>query len=165
MIFFGTNDPYWTIDAAKHYINDIPGNNLLHYVPNAGHGLGKQQQAFNSLSAFLALNLANESLPVYSWSLTEKKNKINLDIKITSENIVRAVLWTSNSDSRDFRKAVWKSTDIDQNKKDKSIVKVRLKYPEQGFSAFYVDLIYLNTQGKEYSISTRAYVADKSKVL
>jgi PhoPQ-activated pathogenicity-related protein len=27
MIIFGTNDPYWTIDAVKHYINDIPRNN------------------------------------------------------------------------------------------------------------------------------------------
>lgn len=164
MIFFGTNDPYWTIDAVKHYINDIPGNNLLHYVPNAGHGLGKQKQAFNSLSAFISLNLANESLPVYSYSLTEKKSRINLDIKTTPKHLVRAVLWTSSSESRDFREALWEPTKIKLNKKDKSIIKVKLKYPKQGFRAFYVDLIYLGDHGKEYSISTRAYVTDKRQV-
>lgn len=40
MIFIGTNDEYWTIDAIKHYYDQIPGKNLIHYVPNAGHNLG-----------------------------------------------------------------------------------------------------------------------------
>src|SRR5690606_23833858 len=25
MLFMGTNDPYWVIDAVRHYIDDIPG--------------------------------------------------------------------------------------------------------------------------------------------
>ena len=78
--------------------------------------------------------------------------------------MVRAVLWTSSSESRDFREALWEPTKIKLNKKDKSIIKVKLKYPKQGFSAFYVDLIYLGDHGKEYSISTRAYVTDKRQV-
>src|SRR5690606_2824228 len=39
LIILGSNDPYWTVDAVKHYIGGIPGHNLLHYVPNAGHDL------------------------------------------------------------------------------------------------------------------------------
>ena len=40
MLFMGTNDPYWVIDNVKNYLKNIPGDNLIHYVPNAGHDLG-----------------------------------------------------------------------------------------------------------------------------
>ena len=165
MIFFGTNDPYWTIDAVKHYINDIPGNNLLHYIPNVGHDLGNKKEVLNSLSAFLSLNLSNKPLPVCTWSLKEKRNTILLTVKTTSDQFVGAVVWTSNSDNRDFRKATWRHADKNNlSRKDKSTLQVKLKYPKSGFSAFYVDLIYLDNKGKEYSISTRAYVADSKQV-
>ncbi|MDD2474910.1 MAG: PhoPQ-activated protein PqaA family protein [Dysgonamonadaceae bacterium] len=164
MIFFGTNDPYWTIDAVKHYIDDIPGNNLLHYVANAGHGLGDKKQALSALSAFFALNLANKPLPVYSWALKERWNRIHLTVKATPNQLVRGVFWTSTSNSRDFREAKWESDNIELNKRDKSKLHVKLKYPKSGFRAFYVDLIYMDDKGKEYSVSTQAYVADKNEV-
>jgi len=164
MIFIGTNDPYWTIDAVKHYINNIPGNNLLHYVANVGHDLGDKKQVLNSLSTFFALNLDNKPLPLCTWSMREKKNKIHLDVKATPDKFVRAVLWSSSSNVRDFRETLWESENVKLGKRDKSNVHVSLKYPSSGFRAFYVDLIYLNDKGKEYSISTRAYVADTKQV-
>ena len=164
MLFFGTNDPYWTIDAVKHYINDIPGDNLLHYVANAGHGLGDKKQALNALNAFFAMNLTDKSLPVYSWSVSERRNRIHLNVKTTPDNLKGAILWTSSSNSRDFRKSTWSSKKVKLSRKDKSIVNVKLRYPKRGFIAFYVDLIYLDDRGKEYSISSRAYVADSNRV-
>ena len=164
MIFFGTNDPYWTIDAVKHYISDIPGNNLLHYVPNAGHGLGDRKQALNSLNSFLALNLAEKPLPDYNWSVSEKKNRIHLNVETTPDNLKEAILWTSSSSSRDFREATWSSEKIKLRKRTKTPVQVRMNYPTNGFRAFYVDLIYLDDKGREYSVSTRTYVADTEEV-
>lgn len=163
MIFSGTNDPYWTVDAVKHYINDIPGNNLLHYAANVGHGFGDKKE-LNSLGAFFAINLANKPLPISSWLLKEKWNRIYFNVKATPDQLVRAVLWTSSSNSRDFREAVWESKDIKLNRKDKSKVHAKLKYPRSGFCAFYVDLIYLDEKGKEYSTSTRPFVADRKQV-
>ena len=52
MLFMGTNDEYWTVDAIKHYIDSIPGENFVHYVPNVGHDLGDKKQAMAALSAF-----------------------------------------------------------------------------------------------------------------
>ena len=46
MIFIGTNDEYWPVDAIKNYIDSIPGDNHICYVPNAGHNLGDKQKAF-----------------------------------------------------------------------------------------------------------------------
>ena len=54
MLFMGTNDEFWTVDAVKHYIDSIPGTHMMTYVPNAGHGLGDRQAALLSLEAFFA---------------------------------------------------------------------------------------------------------------
>ena len=164
MIFLGTNDEYWTVDAIKHYINDIPGNNLLHYVANAGHKLGDKKQAFNALSAFLALNLNKSPLPENSWQLIEKGNNINLEIEADVNQLLKSVLWTSYSNSRDFRKADWSSEEIKLNNKNNSKIETKIKYPKMGYKAFYVDFFYPDPNGGEFSVSTRIYVTDKKNV-
>jgi len=64
MLFMGTNDPYWVIDNVKNYLKDIPGDNLLHYVPNAGHGLGDGKSAFAALSAFFGIAMRHGTYPL-----------------------------------------------------------------------------------------------------
>jgi PhoPQ-activated pathogenicity-related protein len=164
MIIMGTNDPYWTVDAIKHYISDIPGHNLLHYVPNAGHGLGDKIQAFGALSAFFTLMLNKADYPVCEWNLAEKGKNIDLQVKASSDQLIGAALWSSVSDSRDFRKATWTKSDIQINAKNKYAVNARIKYPKTGFQAFYVDLIYEDPHGEKYSVSTRTYVSDNKEV-
>lgn len=164
MIFMGTNDPYWTVDAIKHYINDIPGHNLLHYVPNAGHGLGDKVQAFGALGAFFAQMLNKVEYPTCEWNLVEKGKNIDLKVKASTDNLVGATLWRSVSDSRDFRKATWTKSDLQLNAKNKSAVDARIQYPKRGFQAFYVDLTYKDPHGDEYTVSTRTFVSDVKKV-
>lgn len=164
MIIMGTNDPYWTVDAIKHYIGAIPGHNLLHYVPNAGHGLGDKIQAFGALSAFFTVTLENADYPVCSWDLVQKGRNIDLKVKASPDKLKGATLWKSASDSRDFRKAAWTKSDVKMDARDKSVVNVRLQYPKTGFQAFYVDLIYEDPHGDEYTVSTRTYVSDNKKV-
>ena len=164
MIFMGTNDPYWTLDAIKHYIGDIPGHNLLHYVPNAGHGLGDKIQAFGALDAFFSLMLENAGYPDCEWKLVQKGKNIDLQVKGSADKLTGARLWKSTSDSRDFREAVWTKEDIVLNNKDKSVVNAKLKLPKTGFQGFYIDMIYNDAHGDEYSVSTRTYVSDNKKV-
>ena len=162
MIFMGANDPYWTIDAVKHYISAIPGQNLLCYIANAGHNLGDGRKAFGSLSAFFNMTLNNISYPSCDLKLTEKSGKIMLDISISNCKPVRALLWTAESGSRDFRKSKWSEKPIESKKPDS--VKHTFTYPKSGFSAFYVEIICEDSSGGEYSFTTRTYVADVKKV-
>lgn len=164
LIIMGTNDPYWTVDAIKHYINEIPGHNLLHYVPNAGHGLGDKIQAYGALSSFFGLTLEKANYPICSWELTEKGNSINLTVKASPEKLIGAVLWSTTSDNRDFRKSIWTNSAIKINSKNKSVSTTKIKYPKKGFQAFYIDLIYENIHGENYSVSTRTYVSDNKTV-
>ena len=164
LILMGTNDPYWTVDAIKHYINEIPGHNLLHYAPNAGHNLGDKKGAFGALGAFFANMLDGSDYPVVTWKLAEKGKNIGLQVTASPDNLVGARLWQSVSDTRDFRQATWTHSDLPINDPGKTAVNARIKYPKKGFQAFYVDMLYTDPHGDIYSVSTRTYVSDHKKV-
>jgi len=164
MIFLATNDPYWTVDAIKQYYNGIPGYNLIHYAVNAGHDMGDKVEVMKALSSFFGMTLAKQNYPECSWSLSEKKGKINLSVQASPNQLLKAKLWVASSATRDFRKSLWKGSDIVINEKNKSKVQSILKYPKKDFQAFYIDLIYQNPNGGDYAVSTRTFVADKKQV-
>ena len=163
MIFMGTNDPYWTVDAVKHYLDSIPGVNFLHYVANAGHGLGDKRQALEALSAFFSITVNETAYPEYSWDIIAKKKQALLRVRFLPDSLVKAKLWTAYSSTRDFRQSEWKEVAL-QPETSKGTFEVEINYPKTGFVAFYVDLIYKNASGGEYSISTRVYVTDNKQI-
>ncbi|WP_341225131.1 PhoPQ-activated protein PqaA family protein [uncultured Arcticibacterium sp.] len=163
MIFIGTNDEYWTADAIKHYFSEIPGKNMIHYVPNAGHGLGGGEQALKALNAFFGLTLMDKSYPVSTWTVNDTNNGAELIINPEQNELVEATLWETTSSDRDFRNNLWKNKNI--KLKDLPNIKLTQAYPKKGFQAFYVEMKYKGPTGGTYSVSTRIFVSDKSKVL
>jgi len=163
LIFNGTNDEYWPADAIKHYINEIPGENYLHYVPNAGHGLGDKKQAIQALSSFFAETLQNKEYPECSWNFEEIGQEVVVTIDASKEELTGILLWTCDSDDRDFRDNKFVSKAIDTEPSDQ--VSIQVNYPDSGFRAFYIDLLYPDPNGEVYSKSTRMFVADTDKVL
>lgn len=163
MIFIGTNDPYWTVDATKLYYNDIPGKNLLHYVPNAGHDLAGGKQAFEALSGFFANVVQGKELPLPIWTIISAKKSAELSVKALSQDFVEATLWYTTSADRDFRNNLWLSKRVKVT--DLNDIKIQQEYPKKGYSAFYLDLKYKDPSGGNYSTATRIYVLDQEKVL
>lgn len=108
MLFMGTNDEYWTVDAIKHYIDSIPGQNFVHYVPNVGHDLGDKKQALAALSAFFGATVANKQYAVCQPALTYAKKGITLTVKTSPDVLVDAILWSTNSTDTDFRDEKWR---------------------------------------------------------
>jgi PhoPQ-activated pathogenicity-related protein len=104
LIFIGTNDEYWPVDAIKHYYYELGGENYIHYVPNAGHSLGDQKQAMEALSAFFGRTMKKMNHPECSWTMSLKMARnITLNVNADHEELIRTVLWTARSDNRDFR--------------------------------------------------------------
>lgn len=164
LIFLGTNDPYWPVDAVKHYLELIPGENYLHHVPNAGHDLNGGKQALETMSAFLHVILQGETLPALNWSTERKENKIQIRIESGPGPLpVRVRLWTAASTDRDFRDEEWISTVLKNNGSEE--VTAGISLPVQGFRAFYLDLFYPSTGKGEYTLSTRVFVIDDSGLL
>lgn len=155
MIFIGTNDRYWPVDAVKNYIGQIPGKNYIHYVPNAGHELGDGTEALQCLSAFFNLTRKKRLMPVCDWKIKYDTSSIILNIT-AGDNLVRANFWHALSLDRDFRDEIFNFAEI-QPVTFKNI-DVVVKYPETGFKAFYVELVYRADPVGEYSVTTRMFV-------
>lgn len=163
MIFMGTNDEYWTVDAVKHYIDSIPGENYIHYVPNVGHNLGDGKQALEALSAFFGQTLKKSPYPVLAWNVAQTKKGVDLKVNATPELLVDAVLWSTDSEDTDFRDEKWSGKPLGL-KKNSSVITATQPFPEKGFRAFYLDLRYKDPNGGEYTKSTRMFVADEDEV-
>ncbi len=158
MLFMGTNDQYWVIDAVKHYIDSIPGHYYIHYVPNEGHDLGDKHQAFQALSSFWGFTLQQKPYPATDYKVVEKGDALELKIKATKPKLEGAVIWSASSDDQDFRDETWVSRELPIAHKRKFSVKERL--PDSGYKAFYVDLKYRDLNGEVYTQSTRVFVSD-----
>jgi len=161
MIFIGTNDPYWPVDAVKNYISDIPGENYIHYVPNAGHDLGDGRQAINALNAFFATVINNMPHPSCSWEV--KYDSLSAELTVKASPALKSVkLWVCDSPDRDFRNDTFVVKNIDYQ--DFANIKIRVDYPVTGFRAFYVDLEYPSPAGGEYTKSTRMFVCSSREL-
>ncbi|MFT3748017.1 MAG: PhoPQ-activated protein PqaA family protein [Agriterribacter sp.] len=163
LIFMGTNDEYWVVDNIKNYLDSIPGKNLLHYVPNAGHDLGGGKQATEALSAFLGTTLQGAAYPACEWITSVSKKNVKLTIKATKDELTDVIIWHADSPDTDFRNDKWTSTDLNISGKDK--LKITQALPASGFRAFYVDLKYKDINGGTYTVSTRVFMTDTKQVL
>ncbi len=163
MLFMGTNDPYWPVDAVKNYIDSIPGDNHICYIPNAAHDLGDKTQAFITLSAFLGTTVTNGKYPVCNYTIAEKNDTIILTVNSTPELMVDAMLWSSASEDQDFRDEKWNGNNLDKAKIAQFTV--RIGKPVSGFKAFYVDLKYKAVFGEDYTQSTRMFVTNNKTLL
>src|SRR5690606_1564201 len=163
MIFIGTKDEYWTVDAIKHYDDDIPGKNLIHYVPNVGHDLGGGRQALEGLSAFFGTTLATGQYPVVSWHIQEGEELTEFSFSLDDPNLIDAVLWSASSEDRDFRDEKWRSRRL--RKSDTAAFTLEEEHPKKGYKAFYVDMEYRDPNGGTYTVSTRMFLMDKEGVM
>nr|WP_229208965.1 PhoPQ-activated protein PqaA family protein [Dyadobacter luticola] len=163
MIFMGTNDEYWVVDNIKNYLDNIPGNNMLHYVPNAGHDLGGGKQAIEALSAFFGATVNKKPYTQCKWTQSVAGNSVNLDIKTTADVLEDVILWSANSADQDLRDDKWTSKSL--GIKNKASVKVSATFPASGFRAFYVDLKYKTPKGDIYTESTRVFLTSSKALL
>lgn len=95
----GSGDQFFLPDSSRFYYDQLKGEKLLRYVPNADHGL-KGSDAIQSIAAFYHLISTDSPRPEYGWTFED-----NGSIRATSETKPTQVMfWQAhNSDARDFR--------------------------------------------------------------
>jgi len=115
LLINGTNDRYWTADALSLYWDDLVGEKYVRYVPNAGHSLDDGREgALTTLAAFTQHIAAGKPMPKLTWSYEADDEQLRLKIDSTpAPESVR--LWVAQSDTRDFREATWKSSELKAN--------------------------------------------------
>ena len=157
LLLMGTNDPYWATDNVKNYIDSIPSTNRLHYIANAGHGLGNGTEAFNTLGGFFADLFTDEFLPDLSWKAKTQHHDLLLTIQLSADRLSEVKLWSADAPSSDFRKATWEATPLKLTPRN-GLLHITIPLPNKEFRAQYIDLTFLRPDRSTYTLSTRIFI-------
>ena len=133
LISNSTGDQFFLPDSSKFYLDQMLGENSLHYAPNTDHSLtgvgGVDTNTLKTLEAFYIAHVRNTNniasddvtVPKYAWKYEEyvdSAQKKKARITVTSTIAPKSVkLWQAvNTKHRDFRLEtlgpVWTSKDI-----------------------------------------------------
>ena len=133
LILLGANDPYWTVDAASLYVEELEGPTYLRYEPNAGHNLGPG--VIPAIHAFYKAILEDEPLPGLEW-----ERRDNEGLAVRWENASgEAWLWRAHSPTRDFREAEWFKVALPG---DNGEAVATVPEPAHGWTAYYVEVVF-----------------------
>ena len=135
-----SGDQFFLPDSSKFYFDRLKGEKYLRYVPNAEHSL-KGTDAPQSIAAFYVTLLSGKKRPEFDWKI-ESPGTIRVTPKDKASQVL---LWqASNTKARDFRVdtigRTWTSTPMTPGTGGSYVAKV--KDPEKGWTAFFVELTY-----------------------
>src|SRR5262245_5414236 len=135
-----SGDQFFLPDNSQFYFGRIQGEKYLRYVPNAKHNLAGSD-ASQSLLAFYQAILAGKPRPKFSW-VKEKDGSLVVTVKDRPREVN---LWqATNPKARDFRLdtigSAYKPTPLKEEKP--GVYVARVPKPPQGFTAFFVELVY-----------------------
>jgi PhoPQ-activated pathogenicity-related protein len=148
LLLLGTNDPYWTVNAANIYFDELPGETYLDYVPNAGHGLNLS--ALPSLFGFFKASLQEKPLPTFDWQLNEDGS-----ITVREDSGAQLKLWQAASDGKDFREAQWTASPIQAA----IPTTIAPDTPKTGYLAYFIQAIFPGEAGfLPYTLSSQITV-------
>jgi PhoPQ-activated pathogenicity-related protein len=133
-----SGDQFFLPDSSRFYFDELRGEKLLRYVPNASHSLDKTD-ALESLHAFYSMIVKGTARPEFSWTF-EGDGSIKV---VTKERPLEVVLWQAvNPTARNFRHDVigsaYQGTPLTLSGPNTYIA--RVTPPATGWTAFFVEL-------------------------
>jgi PhoPQ-activated pathogenicity-related protein len=136
-----SGDQFFLPDSSQFYFDDLLGEKYLRYVPNSDHGLG-DTDALESIGAFYLSILAGQERPKFSWKADREAG--SLFVK-TMDRPKAVKLWqATNPEARDFRLETigkaWTSAPLSPSRG--GVYLGRVSEPEEGWTAFFVELTY-----------------------
>jgi PhoPQ-activated pathogenicity-related protein len=151
------SDEFFLPDSSRFYFDDLVGEKLLSYTPNAGHNL-EGSDALETLIAFHASVLLGAERPTVTW---EGADDAAEHVVTLSQKPERALLWTvENRTARDFRFPIvgptWKSMPLDAQAD--GTYRVSVRSPAEGFRATFARFTFASP-GAPLHVSTPVWIA------
>ena len=111
------SDEFFSTDSWRFYYDELPGNKILRYVPNANHSLNGRYLNDDLVGYFYRI-VNNIEIPSLKWRLDTNNNLIETVLNYSGDYDVS--LWTAtNEQGRDFR--LWEEGELwSQSKIQKS---------------------------------------------
>jgi len=155
-----SGDQFFLPDSAQFYFHNLPGEKFLRYVPNTDHGLGGSD-AIQSLLGFYISILKNAPRPKFTWSV---KDDGSIEVNTTTTPTAVKLWQATNPKARDFRLEiigpVWKSSDLAAASDGEYVAKV--PNPEEGWTAFFVELTFDSGGPIPYKFTTEVHVVPET---
>ena len=164
-IINSTGDQFFLPDSSQFYYSDLPGVKYLRYMPNTDHSLEQNALSLvNSLALFYQAQLAGTALPEFSWTMNED-GSISVDVV---DEPIEVKLWqATNPAGRDFRYEIidpaWSSSTLHQQ--PDGSYQAQLPLPEEGWTAFLVELYYDSGLGTPHIFTTEVMVIPEPATL
>ncbi len=153
-------DQFFFPESSRFYFDDLPGEKHLRYIPNTDHSL-KNSDVYLSLAAFYESVVRGAARPRYSWKF-ERDGSIRVR---TLDRPSEVKLWqATNPKARDFRfeaiGAAWRSSPLEEQ--GSGLYRARVPKPEQGWTAFFVELTYPGVGRFPFKVTTGVRVTPET---
>ena len=155
-IINASGDQFFLPDNSQFYFKELQGEKYLRYVPNAKHDLAGSD-ARDSMLAFYQSILSGKPRPRFT-SRKEKDGTLVVEVKDEPREVL---LWqATNPKARDFRVdtigKAYTSTVLKPVSKGKYVA--RVPNPREGFSAFFIELVYDSGGTQPFKFSSEVSV-------
>jgi PhoPQ-activated pathogenicity-related protein len=148
LLIHGTNDPYWVVDSANIYWDELPGPKYVLNQPNVGHGVDPMR-FIAAEGAFYLACAGRLQLPQLNWHFQRDADRLQLGI-ITDVAPKRVARWTASAPTRDLRPAKWEATPVEMAAGQWV---AELAKPATGYAAMFAEVVY-DLGGREVPFST-----------
>lgn len=138
LIINGSNDPYWAIDAINLYLDDLPKETYILYVPNSGHNLEDRERVVKGISAFYLYIAGRIPFPEISYELSKDDDSVTLTLQ-SSIKPTRAGLWYAESEDKNFVHSTWRYI---EGKESRDGYTMRIKRDKDRELAVFGELYY-----------------------
>ena len=141
LILNAAGDQFFLPDSWQFYWDDLKGENHLRYVPNTDHGMDNSD-ALESLVSFYQMILADQDRPEFDWQVQDGVTTIQTG---KGPQPMSVKIWSAhNPDARNFQLKqigeAYKAKEIPLN--DHGKYTINIETPEQGWTAYFVELTY-----------------------
>jgi len=158
LIFLGSNDPYWPVDASNLYWDDIKGQKYLTIVPNGGHDLGGDfGRILGGLVAIHQQAAGGKKMPQMNWTFEVAGESHQLSIT-TDEPAKNGMIWIASSQTPDFRDAMWKQSPMRETAKG---FEVQIPKGEQKYVGVFGELVFDRFPSLHLSTNIRIFPEEK----
>ena len=159
LIINSSGDEFFLLDSSQFYFDELKGAKYLRYIPNCKHGLdGSEGQ---TLLSFYSSILNGTPMPEYTWTMTPERQ---LRVTVQEEPLAVTLWQADNTTARDFRLDVigkaWTSSPLllQKGENGELVYETKVTPPEQGWRAFFVELVFKDDAAKTLTLTTEVSV-------
>jgi PhoPQ-activated pathogenicity-related protein len=155
LIFLGTNDPYWPLDALNVYWGGLAGEKRVLYLPNQPHDLRDVDRLIGGLAALNRYSARDKPLPEISANFSEQSGRLELAVH-SDRTPQRVLAWSARSATRDFHKARWSSHACSGSG---GSYECEERTPGDAYTALYAEAMFQDPDAPAFSLSTTVSIS------